>query len=165
MACTFVTSHRTVHSKCVPYTIKSIVEKLDIDENFCCCHWELCFIQWEFVGPQTRDAASHVTLRDCFKEAKGTGVLQQKAESLNIKRLLLIKEDQICQAKKFSTFLYMGRCRSLGSLKSFLWYAPQLSEVSILCFHIVSILRGNLTCKMHIREEKSPSVSEYNSAV
>ena len=40
--------------------------------------------------------------------------------SLNVKRLLLIKENQISQVKEFSTFLYMGRCRSLGSLKSFL---------------------------------------------
>ena len=35
----------------------------------------------------------------------------------------------------------MGRCKSLGSLKSFLWYAPQLSGASILCFHILSFLR------------------------
>ena len=28
----------------------------------------------------------------------------------------------------------MGRCKILGSLKSFLWYAPQLSGANILCF-------------------------------
>ena len=40
----------------------------------------------------------------------------------------------------------MGRCKSLGSLKSFLWYAPQLPGASVLCFHILSLLgalRGN----------------------
>ena len=63
--------------------------------------------------------------------------------SLNVKRLLLIKENQISQVKEFSTFLYMGRCRSLGSLKSFLWYAPQLSEARILCFHILSSLKAH----------------------
>ena len=33
----------------------------------------------------------------------------------------------MCQVKEFSTFLCMGRFKSLGSLKSCLWYAPQLS--------------------------------------
>ena len=46
-------------------------------------------------------------------------VLQQRADSLNIKRLLLIKENQISQIKEFSAFLYMGRHKSL--------YASQLS--------------------------------------
>ena len=31
---------------------------------------------------------------------------------------------------------------SLGSLKSFLWYASQLSVARILCFHILSLLRA-----------------------
>ena len=35
----------------------------------------------------------------------------------------------------------MGRCKSLGSLKSFLWYASQLSGASILCFLTLSLLR------------------------
>ena len=35
----------------------------------------------------------------------------------------------------------MERRRSLGSLKSFFWYAPQLSEASILCFHVPNFLR------------------------
>ena len=34
-----------------------------------------------------------------------------------------MKENQISQVKEFSAFLGMGRCKSLGSLKSFLWYA------------------------------------------
>ena len=47
---------------------------------------------------------------------------------------LLIKENQISQVKEFSAFLCMGRCRSVGSLKSFLPYALQLSRANILCF-------------------------------
>ena len=47
-------------------------------------------------------------------------VLQQRAGSLNIERLLLIKENQISQVKEFSAFLYKGRGKSLGSLKPFL---------------------------------------------
>ena len=34
-----------------------------------------------------------------------------------------------------------GKMQSLGSLKSFIWYAPQLSRASILCFLILSLLR------------------------
>ena len=37
----------------------------------------------------------------------------------------------------------MGRCKSPGSLKSFLWYAPQLSGACILCFHILRFLRAH----------------------
>ena len=62
-------------------------------------------------------------------------VLQQRAGNLNIQKLLLMKENQISQVKEFSTFLCMGRCKGLGSLKSFLGYAPQLSEASILFSH------------------------------
>ena len=47
------------------------------------------------------------------------GVLQQKAGSWE-NRFLLIKENQISQVKEFSAFLCMGRCKSLGSQKSFL---------------------------------------------
>ena len=47
---------------------------------------------------------------------------------------LLIKENQVSQVKEFSAFLCMGRCRSVGLLKSFLSYALQLSRSSILCF-------------------------------
>ena len=37
-----------------------------------------------------------------------------------IKRLLLIKENKTSQDNEFSDFLCLGRCKSLGSLKSFL---------------------------------------------
>ena len=67
--------------------------------------------------------------------------LQQRPGSRNIKRLLLFKENQISQVKEFSTFLCMGRCKSLSSLKAFLWCAPQLLGASILCFLILSFFR------------------------
>ena len=41
--------------------------------------------------------------------------LQQKPGSQNIKRLLLIKNNQISQVNEFSTSLCMRRCKSLGS--------------------------------------------------
>ena len=63
----------------------------------------------------------------------------KRSGSWNIKRLLLIKENQISQVKELSTFLYMRKCKSLGSLKSFLWHALQASRASILCFLILSL--------------------------
>ena len=56
------------------------------------------------------------------KEPGYTEVLQQRADSLYIKILLLIKENQISEVKEFSVFLCMGRYKSLGSLKSFISY-------------------------------------------
>ena len=44
------------------------------------------------------------------------GLLQQRAGSLNVKSLLLIKETRYL--KELSAFLCMGRYKSLGSLKS-----------------------------------------------
>ena len=48
-----------------------------------------------------------------------TEVLQQRADSLNIKILLLIRGNQISQVKEFS-ILCVGRCKHLGWLNSFL---------------------------------------------
>ena len=42
--------------------------------------------------------------------------LQQRTGSLNIKSIF-VNENQISQIKGLSTFLYMERCKSLGSLK------------------------------------------------
>ena len=46
-------------------------------------------------------------------------------------KLLLMKENQISQVKKFIAFLYVGRCKGLGSRKSFLWCVPQVSGASV----------------------------------
>ena len=61
-------------------------------------------------------------------------VLQKRAGSHNIKRLLLMKEIQIFQVEEFSAFLCMGQYKSLVSLKLFLSYAFQLSWASVLHF-------------------------------
>ena len=39
-----------------------------------------------------------------------------------------------------SYFLCMGKCKILGLLKLFLWYAPHLPGASVLYFHILSFL-------------------------
>ena len=60
------------------------------------------------------------------KEEPGyTEVLQQMADRLNIETLLLIKEDHICKLRNLELIQHMGRCKSLGSLKSFI--GPHLS--------------------------------------
>ena len=59
-------------------------------------------------------------LRRQQEEPDYTDILQQTAGNLNVKRLLLIKENQIFQVKDFSAFLCMGRWKILGSMKSFL---------------------------------------------
>ena len=96
--------------------------------------WELCFIWQEFLGLQAQEAVSQVTLREQLwgRQPAYIEVLQQRAGGLNVRGLLLVKENQISQVKEFSTFLCMRRWKSLGSPKSFLWYAPQLSGARIL---------------------------------
>ena len=47
---------------------------------------------------------------------------------------MLIKGSQISQSKEFCNFLWMGRCKSLGSIKSFISYASKLSGASTLFF-------------------------------
>ena len=56
------------------------------------------------------------------------------------------KEKQTSQVNEFSTFLCMGRCKSLGSLKSFLWYGPYLSWASILFFSFQNSLLVHSLC-------------------
>ena len=88
---------------------------------------------WGFLGLLAWETASQMTMRELqpgYKEA-----LQQRASSLKIKRLLLIKENHISQVKEFSV-LHMGRCKNPGSLKLFLSYAFQRSGAS--AFHALS---------------------------
>ena len=59
-------------------------------------------------------------------------VLQQKPGNHNIKNLLWIKENQTSRYE-FSAFLGMGRCRSLGSLRSFLPYMHLNHLGSVFC--------------------------------
>ena len=55
-----------------------------------------------------------------------------------------------CTASRFFTSwatrkaLCMWRCKSLGSLKLFLWYSPSLSRASILSFFILKSPQGTL---------------------
>ena len=59
--------------------------------------------------------------------------------SWTIKGLLLIKENEITQIKEFSAFLCMGRCMSLGSLKSFLFLKNILDLIFTLYWSIADL--------------------------
>ena len=94
---------------------------------------EFCFIQHTFLECQVREATSQVSRRKLLEvggEPGYLGVLQL----LNVKRLLLMKENQIAWVKELSAFPGVGRCKSLGSLK---WssHVPvsSLGPVSFLC--------------------------------
>ena len=59
-------------------------------------------------GDSTSSNHERIALRRRRGEPEYIGILQQRAGSLNVKRLLLIIENQIPQIKEFSAFLYVG---------------------------------------------------------
>ena len=65
---------------------------------------------------------------------------QHRPSSQSIRRLQLIKEKQHLKLGSAVLFRVLGKCKSLGSRKLFLWYAPQLPEASILGFLILRVL-------------------------
>ena len=84
------------------------------------------FLRTSSLGGRLSDSSEGLLQRD-KGGTRWKGVLQERPGSRYINRLLLIKESNIYQISEFSTFLYIGRCKSLDSLKSFLWHAPWLS--------------------------------------
>ena len=78
-------------------------------------------------GDSISNDPERTALRRRGKESGYTEVLQQGAGSLNFKRVLLTKGSQISRVEQFSTLLCVGKCKSLGSLKSSLSYVYQLS--------------------------------------
>ena len=96
------------------------------------------------LGDSISSTPERTPLRRRGEKSGYVEVLQQRAGNLNIKILLLTKENQISKIKEFSTFLCMGRLKSLGSLKSFLSYACQLSGAGILYFSNPEFPLGSL---------------------
>ena len=72
------------------------------------------------LGDSNSSNPERTALRRPGEEPDYIEVLQQRAGSLNIKRLLLIKENQISPVKELSAFLCMGRSKNLGLFKTFL---------------------------------------------
>ena len=82
-------------------------------------------------------------LRLCASTAGGKDSILVADGSLKKERK---KEKQTSRVNEFSTFLCMGRCKSLGSLKSVLWYGPYLSRASILVFSFQNSLPVHSLC-------------------
>ena len=68
------------------------------------------------LGGSISSNPERTALRRREEEPGCTEVLRQRAASLNIKRLLIIKENQISQVKEFSTFLCMGMASLIAQL-------------------------------------------------
>ena len=108
----------------------------------------ILFYLVDLLRTQAWQAASQIALRVCSEEEREEtgwiGVLPQNSVIHSIKMLPLIKENQISPDNEFSPFLFMGRCKSLGSWKSFLWCEPQLIRASILFFPVLYPFRALL---------------------
>ena len=74
------------------------------------------------LGDSISSNTEITALRRWVEEPGYIEVFQQWVGSLNIKRLLLIKENRLSQVKEFSMFLCVGRRKSLGLLKSCIWF-------------------------------------------
>ena len=66
------------------------------------------------LGDSISSNPERTELRRRWEKSGYVEVLQQRAGNLNIKRLLLTKENQISKIKEFSTFLCMGIFKSLA---------------------------------------------------
>ena len=98
------------------------------------------------LGDSSSDDQERSVSEEVQRGARLCRCLLQGAGNMNIKRLLLIKENQISCIKEFSALLCMERCKHSGLLKSALSYASQLSEAKSY-FLIVLILDSSFTVK------------------
>ena len=102
-------------------------------------------------GDSISKDSERTTLRRRGEKPGYIEVLQQRAGSLNIKRLLLINGNLISQVKEFSVFLCIG---SPGSLKSFLQYKnsscstpSSLSWITFETYPHISLLSSSVGTK------------------
>ena len=105
--------------------------------------WELCYIQWEFLEPQTQEAASQATLRTAPRSQRRKpgyiGVFPQRAGRRNIKRLFLIKTIHL-RSRNLAFFYIWEDVRAWAHWNhSFSMHLHYLGPV--FCFHILSFLR------------------------
>ena len=85
---------------------------------------ESYFIWWECLGLWAQETASQELWENCSKEAGGEVRLYMSLQQRE--QAVWTNNDEV---KEFS-ILCMGRCKSLGSLNSFLSCIPQLSEAN-----------------------------------
>ena len=117
--------------------------------------WEYCFIwghYWELYRLGKRP--SQKALRKCSKEVREKPIYRSfgwnKWKSKKTKhfvqhqKITANHKTQTSWVNHFSVFLCMERCKILGMLKLFLWYASELPRTSLLLFSILNLPQGVL---------------------
>ena len=109
---------------------------------------ESYFFWWEFLGLQTQKTVSQINWENSSEEMEGARLyrsfITKWAGSLNIKSLLLMKENQLSQVKKFRLFSVCKDARIWAHWNHFFdIYLSYLGPVS--CFQILSFLSSGLT--------------------
>ena len=109
-----------------------------------------CSIRWIFLGASAISASVpnvEICLLFLFGTIYFTPVDLKKIHTLKVESYREFwgfqAHEATSEVKEISVFLCMGRCKALCLLKSFLWYAPQLSGACILYFHILRVLRAH----------------------
>ena len=111
--------------------------------------WELFFFFWcKFLGLQIQKTVPQITSENSSEEVEGTRLYRsfttKGAGRLNFKRLLLMKENQLSQVKKFRLFSVCKDARIWAH-----WNHPFDTHLSYLgpvsCFHILSFLSSGLS--------------------
>ena len=98
-----------------------------------------------FLKPSSLECSLLLSSEELLPRGKGGDRIWRSFcnnDQIVIKRWPLIKENQTSQVKQFSVFLCMGRCKSLCSLKSFLFCASQLSGARFIFFPILGSPSG-----------------------
>ena len=91
------------------------------------------------LGVSISGSLERTALRRWGEESGYAEVCNKMQVVWTSKLFLGMKENQLPQVKEFSTFLYMGRCKSLGSLKSLLFiYISAMWGQCPAVFHILS---------------------------
>ena len=135
----FLNSKRRWHNTFFGREISSSV--IIVEKN--CTVWELqvkFYVGQKDCNPGDSISGSSEKLLQRGNEEPGyIEILQQKTGSLNMKRLLLIKENQIAQVKQFSSVLCVFFVQSL-SMSDSLWRYELHSTPSFLVSHCLQEL-------------------------
>ena len=103
------------------------------------------------LGRQTEDSSPESSISDSSKSLLQRGMggarmhrgfLQQRPGGQNMKRLLLVRENQTSWVGEFCVFLCMERWKGLGSLKPLLPYVPLSSLGPLFCAFLSGVSSG-----------------------
>ena len=102
--------------------------------------WRIKFYSANLLRTWAWEASSKIALRNCSEEVEekpgyivfGTTDKTKPPGSGVSKDYHLLRKNETSQVTDLALFFCLGRCKSLGSLKSLPWYTPKLSRASIL---------------------------------